>query len=364
MPASTVAARPLLVYLAFGSDTYHQEALFSIASAFAVSREAGEPVPDILVFTDKPEAYGVLPVSVRPLDKATREAWAQPHGYHFRTKHVVLRQILQERDVALLIDTDTVFRVPPARLFDCIQPGTLLCNTINRPYSQYQDSPLYFNLHEDLKARGLADDDMPLLNSGVIGLRSGDSAVLDRSIALMDECYPRSEGAYVLEEFCLAVAVHHHLTLAECPELIHHYWSRKNLFRAKVRAWLRKHGEQPLAESAMVDLRGINLDIPRPPTLHRLLAKLATLTLAGMPRQFMREVLNGCYEHADEFDRACSTAWWEKARDNFESRTASRLTPEQLQSWLNAPGVRLLLGKRRLDIFQHLMPVAASSLEH
>lgn len=358
MPATTVAARPLLVYLAFGSDTYHQEALFSMASAFAVSRESGEPVPDILVLTDNPQPYKLLPVSVRALDKATRDAWSQPHGYPFRIKHVVLRQILQERDVALLIDTDTLFRVPPARLFERIKPGTLLCNTINRPYSQYQDSPLYFNLHEDLKARGLADDDMPLLNSGVIGLHRSDSTALDQSIALMDECYPRSEGAYVLEEFCLAVAAHRRLELAACPDLIHHYWSRKTLFRAKVRAWLRKYGDQPLAAPAMADLRRIKLEIPRPPTLHRLLAKLATATLPDVPRQFMREALYGCYHHADEFDRACSTAWWDKARENFERRSAGRLTAEQLQGWLDTPGVRLLLGKRRLEIFQHLMPAS------
>ncbi|WPP00236.1 hypothetical protein SFA35_02260 [Pseudomonas sp. HR96] len=358
MLASTTATRPLLVYLAFGKDTYHQEAVFSIASAFAAARECAEPLPDILVFTDNPSPYRSLPVDVRLLDQPTREAWSEPHGYHFRIKHVALRQILEERELALLIDTDTLFRVSPLRLFERIQPGTLLCNVVSRPYGECRDSPLYTNLHQDLEARGLADDAMATLNSGVIGLHRSDAAVLDHSIALMDELYPRGEGAYVLEEFCLAIAARARLALADCPDLIHHYWSRKTLFRAKVRAWLRKHGQQPLSDWALQDLRRVSLDIPRPSRLQRLAGKLATAGLPMLPRQFMREVLNGFCTPANEFDQACARAWWDKARENFESRAHSPLTAPQLRGWLETPGVRLLLGQRRHEVFEHLMAQA------
>lgn len=358
MPASHTAVQPTLVYLAFGSDTYHQEALFSIASAFAAARESGDQVPDILVLTDNPKPYNLVPVRIRLLDKATREAWSQPHGYHFRIKHVALRKILDEHEIALLIDTDTLFNVSPLRLFERIRPGTMLCNVVSRPYGECRDSPLYRNLHEDLKARGLADDDMATLNSGVIGLHRNDAPVLDHSIALMDELYPRSEKAYVLEEFCLAIAARGRVQLVDCPDLIHHYWSRKTLFRAKVRAWLRKHGQQPLSDAALADLRHVSIDIPRPPTWRRLVGKLLTARLSPLPRQFVREVLNGCYEHANEFDQACAPVWWDKARENFESRAHSRLTSQQLEAWLGRPGIRLLLGKRRQEIYQYLMPKA------
>lgn len=355
LASTTASTRPLLVYLAFGSDTYHQEALFSIASAFAAARESAEPGPDILVLSDNPAPYRSLPVEVRLLDKPTRDAWSEPHGYHFRIKHVALRQILEEREVALLIDTDTLFHVSPLRLFERIQPGTLLCNVVSRPYGECRASPLYGNLHEDLKARDLADDDMPTLNSGVIGLHRSDADVLDHSIALMDELYPRGEGAYVLEEFCLAIAARKRLKLADCPDLIHHYWSRKTLFRAKVRAWLHKHGHQPLSESGLQDLRRVSLDIPRPSRLQRLAAKLATAALPMLARQFMREVLNGYCKHANEFDQACAEAWWDKARENFESRAQRRLSAAELRGWLDTMGVRLLLGAKREEVFAHLM---------
>jgi len=354
MPSVT-AVRPQLVYLVFGSDTYHQEAIFSIASAIAQLGPAAELPLDIQVFTDNPAPYARLPVRVRPLSAETRQAWSLPHGYHFRTKHVALREILQESELALLIDTDTFFHVSPLALFERIQPGTLLCNAFTMRYQQANGSPLYDELGDELKAAGMADDDMWLLNSGVIGLYQSDIGLLDRSIELMDDFYPRTPTAYTLEEFCLTLAAYKQYQVRECPDLIHHYWSRKLLMRAKVQAWLRKHREQPLAPLALADIRQVSSHIPRPPALQRLLYKTVTLALPRQQRQFMREILYGCYEHANEFDRACAPVWWDKARQNLQERQAAPMEAGQLQHWLDSPVNRLILGKRRKAIYQHLV---------
>ena len=85
-------SRPQLVYLAFGSATYHQEACFSIVSALAQLGSAAGEAMDIQVYTDNAQPYAKLPVTVHLLDEATRQAWNAPHGYHFRSKHVLLRR--------------------------------------------------------------------------------------------------------------------------------------------------------------------------------------------------------------------------------------------------------------------------------
>ena len=108
--------------------------------------------------------------ALRPLDDATRKRWSEPHGYHFRTKHVVLRQVLEESPVAMLIDTDTFFHSSPLELFRRIEPGTLLCNTLGTTYGANKQTLLYRTLAEVLQQRQLADDQTPMLNSGVIGL--------------------------------------------------------------------------------------------------------------------------------------------------------------------------------------------------
>lgn len=347
-------SRPQLVYLAFGPATYHQEACFSIVSALAHLPSIADPAIDIHVYTDNAEPYGRLPVTVHLLDEATRTAWNQPHGYHFRSKHVLMRQVLQQYPQAVLIDTDTFFRKSPLQLFQRVKPGTLLCNSIDARYGHNPQCLLYTNLLDILKSRGLADTQMSLINSGVIGLCAEDAQVLDRSIAMMDEFYPLARTAYTLEEFCLAVAAYRNLELAECTDVIHHYWSRKAQFRAKIQAWLRKHGDDPLGAAALADVALVNDQLPRPPTLQRLGYKALSLTMPSRERQFVRELLYGCYPYPNEFDRACASAWWDKALENLNERCGG-IGPEQLRQCLRHPSLRLCLGSRRKDVEAHLL---------
>ncbi|TWC16664.1 hypothetical protein FBY06_11937 [Pseudomonas sp. SJZ085] len=355
MPNDPWSPTPQLIYLVYGAATYHQEAVFSIASALAGLRETPGEALDIQVFTDNPKPYEGLPVRLRPLDNETRQAWTQPHGYHFRAKHVVMQKVLKETELALLIDTDTFFHCSPLELFRRIQPGTLLCNAITLNYGDNKDAELYVALAQVLQQRQLADDNMLLLNSGVIGLHSSDADVLDRSIALMDELYPLARGAYTLEEFCLSVAAYHRVQVRECPDLIHHYWSRKQLFRAKTKAWLDKHHADPVCQQALDETRQVTATLPRPPTLQRLAYKLVTVALPGHKRQFMREILYGCHRHANQFDQACAPVWWEKALENVEHRLKKPLEDHELKRWLDHPLIRLVLGRRRKAIYSHLM---------
>ena len=347
--------RPQLVYLVFGAETYHQEALFSIASALAWLRETPHAELDIQVFSDNPQPYARLPVRVRMLDEATRQRWNAPHGYHFRAKHVALRKVLEESPVALLIDTDTFFHRSPVELFDRVQPGTLLCNDYYTRYGTNKENMLYSALSTTLRDRGLADDQMMLLNSGVIGLHQQDAQVLDHSIALIDELFPMARGAYTLEEFCLSVAAYRSMQVKKCPDLIHHYWSRKQLFRAKVKAWVAKHARNPTSQAALDDTRRVTMHLPRPPRSQRLLYKLITLALPAHLRQFIREILYGCYEHPNEFDQACGPVWWEKALQNQEERLGKPVTQRLLERWFDRELVQLILGSRCKAIHDHLL---------
>lgn len=354
MSTTRPATNPQLIYLVYGANTYHQEAVFSIASALAGLRETPGEGLDIQVFTDNPAPYQRLPVRVRELDEDTRKTWIAPHGYHFRAKHVVMQQVLQESERALLIDTDTFFHCSPLELFRRIEPGTLLCNAFGLQYGSNKEAGLYQTLAGVLRQRNLADDQMPLLNSGVIGLDRADAGILEQSIALMDEFYPLAQGAYTLEEFCLSVAAYRTTQVRECPDLIHHYWSRKQLFRAKTKAWLDKHEADPTSTFALDETRLVTATLPRPPAAQRMAYKLVTLFLPKQQRQFMREILYGCYQHSNPFDQACMPVWWEKARENVERRLDRPLENHQLENWFNHPIVRLVLGERRKAIYLHL----------
>ncbi len=355
MNTASPTPRPQLVYLVFGAETYHQEAVFSIASALTQLGGAQDLPLDIQVFSDNPAPYRGLPVQVHTLDEATRKRWSEPHGYHFRTKHVLLRQVLETAEQALLIDTDTFFHESPMELFARVAPGTLLCNAFQARYGENRESVLYLTLARHLADRDLADDTMWLLNSGVMGLARQDAYLLDQSIELMDELFPMANGAYTLEEFCLSVAAYRKVSVRQCPDLIHHYWSRKQLFRAKVKAWIAKHASNPISAQALADTRKVSAHLPRPPRPQRLMYKLTTLALPKHQQQFIREILYGCYEHENEFDQACGPVWWDKALQNQEERQKCPIDAHQLEHWFANPLVRLILGERRPAIYEHLM---------
>jgi hypothetical protein len=179
--------------------------------------------------------------------------------------------------------------------------------------------------------------------------------VLDRSIALIDELFPFAQGAYTLEEFCLSVAAYRTLDIKKCPDLIHHYWSRKQLFRAKVQAWVAKHAAQPTSRPALDDTRRVSAQLPRPPRSQRIIYKVITLALPAHLRQFIREILYGCYEHPNEFDKACGPVWWDKALQNQQERLGTPVCRHLLEDWFTNRLVKLILGQRRAAIHEHLL---------
>lgn len=183
--------------------------------------------------------------------------------------------------------------------------------------------------------------------------------MLDRSIALIDELFPSAQGAYTLEEFCLSVAAYRTLDVNKCPDLIHHYWSRKHLFRAKVQAWVAKHGDNPTGEAALDDTRRVSPQLPRPPRLQRMFYKLVTLLLPAHLRQFIREILYGCYEHPNEFDQACAAVWWDKALENQQQRIGKPVCRHLLRDWFSRGLVKRILGSRHAKVHQHLLKTAS-----
>ena len=238
-------------------------------------------------------------------------AWCQPHGYHFRAKHVALRDALEDADQALLIDTDTFFHSSPLRLFDRIQPGSLLCNAIGARYGEHRN-PLYRDLSPYLFERGWADDEMHQLNSGVIGLPREEAKILDRSLELMDELYPvptvpilrirpgrrrpQAAGAGGLYRPDPPLLEPETAVPREDPGLV-----------VQARFLL-------LSAAALDDTLKVTDRLPRPPRAKRLLYKLGTLPLPAPMRQFSIELLYGCHEYSNEFDRACGPVWWGKPR--------------------------------------------------
>lgn len=305
-----------LIYIVFGDENYQIEAFFSITSAIARNLETPEFCFDINVYTDNPKFYKNLPVQVHPINKD----WYGEINYYFRLKPAVVYETADKYRKTILIDTDTFFKKSPKYLFDKIKKNNLLCNskkTLSKD-SISGDTRAVLTEHDLLKGNFVH------LNSGVIGINNKTKYTLQDTINIIDSLYSQLPNLYTLEELALALAVSQkNIESVECTELIHHYWSRKEIFRKKVQHWYSKHKEAPCFQEALNDTFKVTDKIPKPPATTRLFNKLFVLTVEKKYRQFIIELLNAAYRYENEFDNAASSVWVDKSVENLKEKYPS-----------------------------------------
>lgn len=331
-----------LIYLAFGSETYQTEAFFSIASAIARNLETPDFKFDIHVYTDKPDFYKALPVKTHPINKD----WSGEINYHFRMKHAVVYENAYKYEKTILIDTDTFFKKSPELLFEKITNGNLLCNSKHYSVKEQLDP----RVKEVLTKESLLKENFIYLNSGVIGISSQSVSILKESIEIIDKLHPKLSYFYTLEELALALAVSSkNIESVDCVEVIHHYWSRKAIFRKKAEAWYIKHKDTPISSYALNDTLKVTDKIPKPPAFYRIFNKLLSLSVEKKYRQFIRELRNAKYKYNNEFDNAAAEAWIEKAIENLKERNPL-LTEYDIKELSNKKtlGIKKILQKKLL----------------
>lgn len=350
-----------LIYLAFGAKTYQIEAFYSIVTALAKSQTTPEFRFDINVYTDNPEFYRNLPISVHGI----KNSWFGPHNYHFRAKHAVLQESINAYEKSCFIDTDTFFKISPKYLFDRFDDQTLLCNfKLTTKLSTLDKKAANICIQNNL-----LKSEFTYLNSGVIGLSKKASIILTTSINLMDKLYPDLSHYYTLEELTLAMAAHHlNQNTAECTDIIHHYWSRKLIFRKKAEAWYLKHHTNPLKNQALQDTTLITNDIPKPPTLTRLKNKAIASLFMPSHKQFYLELSNANYNYKNEFDNYASKAWIVKAIENLAIKNPN-LTTQQIYQLANNRCINMTMKKitplihEACQILQHQSATTTTSKE-
>ncbi|MCJ8170407.1 hypothetical protein [Atopomonas sediminilitoris] len=306
-----------LVYFTYGTDCFHIEARFSILTALFRSPER-TPTFSIFVYTDSPQYFSDLPVDITCIDAAQLNAWQGPHGYIHRSKHEIMLRALDRTETAIFIDSDTYFTQDPALLFLRTGHNTVLVNVIAEG-ARSSSNDIVKALAKPIAKLGLDTRHLKQTNSGVMGIHQQNTEILHQSLALMDELYLQSGSHYTMEEFALALATQkNNMQLTQCADLLHHYWSRKTIFRAKVSAFLNNYPAPLSDDRAQTSFTLVTPTLPKPPTYYRLTSKMLAFSLPKAYRQFFIEIRYGLYPYANEFDRACLYAWLDKALNNAE----------------------------------------------
>jgi hypothetical protein len=339
-----MAAEQQLIYLVYGPDRFYREALFSVISALLRSRDRSRL--NIVVYCQQAHWFADLPVATEPITEADLEQWAGAIGYNHRSKPCLMRRALPRAEKTALIDTDTFFLQAPEQLFERIERGCLLVDQVNHSWRDEDNDWIYRYIGPYLDEYPV-DDAMPVVNSGVIGLTRHDSALIDDTIALIDRVYLPARKTFTVEQVALGIAAYRQYEFRAQQGVFKHYWSRKQLYRAKADAFLAAHRADPLSEAALADLALIIPYHPKPKLWPRLRYKLRLLRYPPRHRHLYLELLYGAHPYANKFDRAVRKDRWDKAIASWQKNHDG--SEQELQALHEAGALREVLGDNYPD---------------
>jgi hypothetical protein len=241
-----------LLYFSLGGFPYPSETVFSILSVFRYLPE--KPIDiRVIVYTDRPDVFHRLPVTVEPVTPSLQAQWSGPGRNFFRYKMILLAEVLRRyREPVVSIDSDTYFLRSPAELFGRIRPGgTLMHIREGRINSDPGWKPF-----ADLSVTDAAGEswhipsDVYMWNAGVVGIDPADAGLVDRVLRLEEALY--SNERWASEQFSWSYCLAQATTLRPCDDVLFHYWDStfRKPFLQKLEQFMPRYENLPLVERA------------------------------------------------------------------------------------------------------------------
>lgn len=292
-----------LVYLVYGGKVeYRQEAKYSILSAL---HHAQGNCPRILLYTDEPAQFSGWPVDVIALDATMLKEWTGPATYLHRRKAAAIRDALQYAEQSIFIDTDTFFLTSPLRLFERLAQAPWLVDEIEGLWREYREEAWHTVLSPYLAEHYNVDQQLLLINSGVLGFQRDGLSLMDQSLALIDELHPMVSDIQIIEQFAIGVAARYLERPAQAQGVVKHYFSDKEYWRRMIAAFFQQHGE-----SFSLCLVGAVSEFPvvkpRPTWWHRLEFRLRSIFLSGRSRAYAKLAYHAALMDSDIYSEACA----------------------------------------------------------
>ncbi|MCW2616115.1 MAG: hypothetical protein JWN08_3109 [Frankiales bacterium] len=236
------------MYLSLGEGRHVDELRFSVLSAARFAPGGW----DVRLYTDRPDAFAGLPVSVRHVDDATAAGWSGTAGYVYRSKIEALAETLRSPGVqrAAIIDGDTYFTRSPAELFAGVSPArTVMHLREGRP------APPEVAALEQVLSRcqpvdlagvpwGMTSQET-LWNSGVVALHTVDVDLCAEVAHLTDQLLDQgfAEFSHTAEMVAFGVVLGRRTLLGECHGAVTHYWQTE--LRSRFRPLLQQAWADP-----------------------------------------------------------------------------------------------------------------------
>lgn len=285
-----------VLFYSYGAGPHVDETRFSMLTLRRFPASAFRDVT-IRVLTDRPDLFESDGFEIDPVSSELYESWMGPYRFNHRCKILALRHAFEQfGGKCILVDGDTYFTRPPARLFDRIGP--------DRTFMHKMEGRLGHSRHEHNHrlAEILMDRSPgynPLLelaqgpatwqrNAGAVGLHESHLGLLDDVLALTDYLRARI-SANSLEQLAFNIILSAKTHVTSSHDVIFHYCTsfERQAFRARLPGLLAESaGMGPVARARWLYARRLR---PSP---------------AIWTRNRLKDVLNatGIYPARDRFE--------------------------------------------------------------
>ncbi|KZN31620.1 hypothetical protein [Pseudoalteromonas luteoviolacea] len=218
------------VYIIYGKQERHYlEAQLSIASLVHHNPEA-----QICVLAECHELFDDHPqLKVIPLTDDMKREWMGEDGYHFKLKLAGLKYLLEQHAHKIIfLDTDTLVKAPIMDLFDLVsEKHTLLHekegDLTGKRFAKQHAGVIGKAFSHPEFGDWLIEADMPMYNSGLIGICDTHCKHLDSALWLMP-LIDAHTTIHTAEQFALGIILCRHQDVSEVGhKRVYHYWHKK-----------------------------------------------------------------------------------------------------------------------------------------
>lgn len=262
-----------LLYLTFGNKlTNHLQAAFSI---YSFLQQPGE-LSSINIITDAASFYQHLSGQVNIIDinaEKLRE-WKGPYEFFWRVKIKAIETISHKYpgDPVMYIDTDTFLYTPISQLKQVLQKGQALMHENEGAISTLPDHTVkkmwrHINGKSYGGLRMQATDCM--WNAGVVASPNTLAGKeWQQALQICDEMCGDGVPVRLIEQYALALSLHHNYSLTAAQPFIAHYWSNKEEWDEYIMQWLTEWQLKQLSLKQRVDAFA-TIDMNKVPIIKR-----------------------------------------------------------------------------------------------
>jgi hypothetical protein len=228
------------VYLVHSGWEFHKQAVLSISSLVEKRPFPGE----ILVYTDRPEAFKNLPVEPVLLTKKLIKSWQGPYGFNHRMKIELLRGLFGQGEGHLVyVDSDTFWTEGPERISEFLRGGCAVMHEREQDLSK-AFFPEYLAILSDaglLEKAGLpVTTKRPLwmVNAGVLGLPSTMDPELLEDVLRLCDLLSRAvpfKMTWVEQTAYTYIFQSRGMGIKTCGAEVYHYWRDSFEFNRLIR---------------------------------------------------------------------------------------------------------------------------------